>query len=95
MVIRSQDEMMDSIKRFAGEYQALLLEKKAIDTAIKELKDNFKEDGVPVGVVTKVLNKIKAKVKMSESDRLEEDIIFEKLESDTAILQNIADLIAK
>jgi len=95
MVIRDQDEVLKNIKSFASAYQKLLLEKKAIDRDIKELKENYKEEGVPVGIVTKVLNKIKAKEKMSESDRLEEDIIFEKLDADTEILQNIRELLSK
>lgn len=95
MVIKTQDEMIENIKSFVGEYQALLLQKKEIDESIKELKDNYKEDGVPVGVVSKVLNKIKAQLKMSESDRLEEEIIMEKLEADENILVNIEALIAK
>jgi uncharacterized protein (UPF0335 family) len=95
MEIRSQDEVMENIKSYAIALIEKQLEKKQLDEDIKTIKDNFKEEGVPVSLVTKVMNKIKAKMKQSEADALEEDIIMEKLEADEVIQSNIAALIEK
>jgi uncharacterized protein (UPF0335 family) len=95
MEIRSQDEVMENIKSYAIALIEKQLEKKQLDEDIKTIKDNFKEEGVPVSLVTKVMNKIKAKMKQSEADALEEDIIMEKLEADEDIQSNIAALIEK
>jgi len=93
MAVRRSDEIMENSKAFAKELQGLMLQKKAIDEEIKELKDNYKEDGVAVGVVTKALNKIKAAQKQSEAESMEESIIMEGLEADDDIMSNIATLI--
>jgi uncharacterized protein (UPF0335 family) len=71
------------------------MQKKALDQDIKALKDEFKEEGVPVGIVTSVINKIKAQKKKSDSEIFEEDTIKEWLESNADIDNDIGALIAK
>jgi len=87
---KSTEEVFTEIKDFALELFELQLKKKGIDEEIKELKTSWKEEGVAVGKVTKVINQLKARAKMSEADKLEEDIIFEKLEADDTIQNKIA-----
>jgi len=92
MEIRTTDEVMENIKNFAVALQELQLRKKEIDGEIKDLKAEYKEEGVAVGLVSKILSKMKTKAKLSDSDLLEEDIITEKLEAIAEIQNNISAL---
>jgi uncharacterized protein (UPF0335 family) len=83
------------VVEFASKLIKLLIEKKQIDETIKELKTEYKEDGVPANIVTKCINLIKSKKKKSESELFELDIIQGWLESDKNIEIDIATLIAK
>lgn len=87
--MQNTDEMVEKIYSYANSLINLQIEKKAIDEQIKELKADYKEEGIAVGTVTRVISKLKAKAKKNDSDIVEEDIITEKLESN----QNIQDLI--
>ena len=89
---KSTEEIFTEIHGFASELFKLQLQKKSIDQEIKDMKNNWKEQGVAVSKVTKVLNQLKARAKMSEADKLEEDIIFEKLESDEDIQDYLAQI---
>lgn len=95
MEIRSTEEAKLSIEEFTIAYTRLLLAKKNIDTEIKELKNAYKDDGVPVGLVCKVFNKIKALKKKTEAEIVEEDIIQEWLENNQEIDDQIGILLAK
>lgn len=90
MEIRTQDEAVENIINFAKDLQRLQMQKKQIDDEIKDMKQTWKEEGVAVGKVAKVLNKLKAMAKQSEADRFEEEIIEEKLAANEAIQNNIA-----
>jgi len=90
MEIRSSEDAMENIIRYARAINDLQIAKKAIDDDIKQIKQDYKEEGVAVGKVTKVLNQIKARAKMNESDKLEEDILYEKLEADEGVQNDIA-----
>jgi hypothetical protein len=89
---KSTEEIFTEIKTYASEIFALQMQKKAIDIEIKEAKQTWKENGVAVSKVSKVLGQLKARAKMSEADKLEEDIIFEKLEADEDIQDSLAQL---
>lgn len=95
MQIRTADEARENIENFSKEYLKLVMQKKSIDEEIKEMRNNYKEDGVPVGKVTKVLNKIKANKKKSDTEQTEENIIEEWLENNKEIDDMLTTLIAK
>lgn len=95
MQIRTADEARENIENFSKEYLKLVMQKKSIDEEIKEMRNNYKEDGVPVGKVTKVLNKIKANKKKSDTEQTEENIIEEWLENNKEIDDMLTSLIAK
>lgn len=95
MEIRTTEEARANIENFTKRLIELMKQKKAIDQDIKALKDEFKEEGVPVGIVSSVLNKIKSKKKKSDSERFEEETIQEWLEANPDIDSAIGDLIAK
>lgn len=95
MEIRSTEESKEIIQNFSKELLKLMAHKKSIDEEIKEMKANYKEDGVPVGLVSKVLNRIKTKKKKTPSEQTEENIIEEWLESNKEIDDMITSLIAK
>jgi hypothetical protein len=92
MQIRSTEEVFEEIERCARAMLDLQLQKKAIDQELKELKQSFKEEGVPVTKVIKVLNRLKAKMKQNDADRLEEEIIEERLESNNDVQDMISQL---
>ena len=92
MEIKSSEDVLEQIVGFANEVLVLQLQKKALDEEIKSMKQDWKEAGVAVGKVTKVLNRIKARAKMNEADLMEEDILEEKLETNDEIQDKIAQL---
>lgn len=95
MEIRTTEEARTNIENFTKRLIELMKQKKVIDQDIKALKDEFKEEGVPVGIVSSVLNKIKSKKKKSDSERFEEETIQEWLEANPEIDSGIGELIAK
>lgn len=95
MEIRTTEEARANIENFTKRLIELMKQKKVIDQDIKALKDEFKEEGVPVGIVSSVLNKIKSKKKKSDSERFEEETIQEWLEANPEIDSGIGELIAK
>lgn len=95
MEIRSQEDVKQNIVDFANRFLSLQLQKKAIDEEIADLKAEFKENGVPVGIVTKCINSIKSKKKKTESEIFELETIEAWLESDKGVDQNITELVAK
>lgn len=95
MEIRTSEEARTNIENFTKRFLDLQKQKKAIDQDIKALKDEFKEEGVPVSIVTSVINKIKREKKKTDSERFEEDTIQEWLVSNADIDNDIGELIAK
>ena len=95
MEIRTTEEARANIENFTKRLIELMKQKKVIDQDIKALKDEFKEEGVPVGIVSSVLNKIKSNKKKSDSERFEEETIQEWLEANPEIDSGIGELIAK
>ena len=92
MEIKTTEETMKDIKDFARNLQRLQLQKKVIDDEIKDMKQTWKENGVAVGKVTKVLNRIKALQKQTEADKFEEALLEEQLSQDVDIQDQIAQL---
>jgi uncharacterized protein (UPF0335 family) len=95
MQLRSSEEVRDNVEKFSKRYLNLLKDKKNIDEDIKALKDEFKEDGVPVSVVCSAINKVKARKKKSDGEIFEEETIQEWLESNVDIDNAIGDLAEK
>ena len=95
MEIRSTEEARRNIEDFACRFLNLQKQKKQIDEDIKALKQEFKEEGVPVNIVVAVINKIKQRKKKSDLEILEEETIKEWLESNKDIDDEIGELIAK
>jgi uncharacterized protein (UPF0335 family) len=95
MEIRTTEEARANIEEFTKRFLNLQMQKKALDQDIKALKEEFKEEGVPVGIVASVINKIKAQKKKSDSEIFEEDTIKEWLETNADIDNEIGALIAK
>lgn len=92
MEIRTSEETTANVISFAKDLQRLQLQKKVIDDEIKDTKQTWKEEGVAVGTVVKVLNVLKAKQKQSEADKFEEALLEEKLAADDDIQNNISSL---
>lgn len=95
MEMRTAEEARENIENFTKELLKLMIHKKTIDQEIKDIKANYKEDGVPVGTVCKVINKIKSTKKKTDSEKYEEDIIAEWLETNKDIDDSISTLMAK
>lgn len=85
MEIRTSEEARQNIESFSKRYLELLMQKKALDSDIKALKQEFNEEGVPTGKVASALNKIKAEKKKSDAELFEEETIKEWLESNSDI----------
>lgn len=95
METRTSEEARQNIENFTKRFLSLQQQKKVIDADIKALKDEFKEEGVPVGIVTSVINKIKSDKKKSESQKFEIELIQEWLETNADIDNLIGMLNAK
>jgi len=92
MQIQSTEEVMEKVYDFSSQLIELQLQKKAIDADIKSLKEDFKEEGIAVSLVTKIINKMKAQMKRTSGDILEEEILTEKMEANEKLKNNIAAL---
>ena len=95
MEIRTSEEVRTNIENFTRRWLELLNQKRVIEHDMKVLKDEFKEEGVPVGIVTKVINKIKTEKKKSDSELFEEDKIKEWLAANPEIDNSIGMLNSK
>ena len=93
MKIQSTDEVIKTAIEFGLKIMELQLQKKVIDDDIKELKEEYKEEGVAVGTVNKVIVSLKAKAKKTEGELLEEEILQEKLDANEEIQNKIQELI--
>jgi uncharacterized protein (UPF0335 family) len=88
-MIKSEDEI--KIIKKATEIADIAFQE--IQKDIKLLTAEAKLDGVPTGMVKKVLNKIKKDMKQTEEDKTEEDLWYDKLKV-TSITDKIGVLIA-
>lgn len=88
-------ETKQNIEKYAKRLLNLEQQKKIIQEDIKALKLEFKEEGVPVGVVSRVINQLKREKKQTESELHEELVIKDWLSSNTEIDDEIGALVAK
>jgi len=95
MHMRGTEEAKRNVEEFTKRLIKLQQDKKNIDADIKALKDEYKEEGVPVGIVTKVINVIKANKKKTDAAKFEEEAIQEWLEANKEIDNQIGMLGAK
>lgn len=95
----SHEDFRGSTKQNIENYAKRLLnleqQKKIIQEDIKALKLEFKEEGVPVGVVSRVINQLKREKKQTEGELHEEIVIKDWLSSNTEIDDEIGALVAK
>lgn len=68
---------------------ALEMEKKEIDASIKAIKGEAKDDGVDVKAASKVLRKIKARLKAKPNELEEEDKLEEQLMNKNDLINEI------
>ena len=95
MEVRSSQEAREHIESFAKRLLNLQQSKKVIDQDIKALKEEFKEEGVPVGIVSTVVNRIKAEKKKTDTEKHELEVIQEWLETNDEIDNQITMLTSK
>lgn len=88
-------EAKQNIEKYAKRLLNLEQQKKIIQEDIKALKLEFKEEGVPVGVVSRVINQLKREKKQTESELHEEIVIKDWLSSNAEIDDEIGALVAK
>lgn len=88
-------EAKQNIEKYAKRLLNLEQQKKIIQEDIKALKLEFKEEGVPVGVVSRVINQLKREKKQTEGELHEEIVIKDWLSSNTEIDDEIGALVAK
>ncbi len=93
MEVRSTEEAKSNVVNFAKELTGLLKQKKEIDDDIKEVKQKFKEEGVPVQIVAKQINVVKADKKKTASEKFEGETIKDWLEADANVNALIDELI--
>jgi len=86
------DEARCNVEEYTKRLVKLMMNKKEIDNDIKALKQDFKEEGVPVAIVTRIVNKIKASKKKTDTELFEEDVINGWLTDNTEIDSSIGDL---
>ena len=95
MEVRTQQQARENVETFAKRFLNLQQQKKVIDQDIKALKEEFKEEGVPVSIVVSSINKIKANKKKTDSEKFELELIQGWLEENADIDNDIGILIAK
>jgi len=93
MEIRSTEEVMKASYDFAHAILEKQIQIKSIQDEIKEIKANYKEQGIAVNAVNRVINMLKTKAKKSPGEVLEESIIMEKMEANKDIQDQITILV--
>ena len=95
MEIRTSEEAKQNVENFTKRFLELEQQKKELQEDVKALKEEFKEEGVPVQIVCKVINRLKALKKLTEAQKFEEDTIQEWLQKDAVIDNAIGSLISE
>jgi uncharacterized protein (UPF0335 family) len=95
MEIKSSEQAREGVIKYTKRYVELLKQKKTIDQDIKALKQEFAEEGVPAGVVSSLISKIKADLKKSDAEKFELDTMRDWIESVTEIVEDLQELNAK
>jgi len=92
MEIKTTDETMVTVNEYAEKLIGLQLQKKGIDAEIKELKADYKEEGIAVGLVSKIISKMKADLKKTSGEIMEEEILTEKLNANQSVVDMVSAL---
>jgi len=93
MQVRSTEEARSNLLECAIQLLSKMQEKKAIDADIKEIKEEWKSEGVPVGIVTSLISAIKASKKKTDAELFELDTIKEWMQADERVDDGIGQLI--
>jgi 2-hydroxy-3-keto-5-methylthiopentenyl-1-phosphate phosphatase len=93
MEIKTTEEAKTNVINCAKELTSLLKQKKEIDDEIKAIKQKFKEEGVPVQIVSKQINAVKADKKKTASEKFEGETIKDWIEADGDVSNAIDELI--
>lgn len=88
----TQEEIKKNIEAFVLRFLELQQQKKNLDDDVKELKQEFKEEGVPVSVVVGVINDIKKAMKKNDSEIHERDTITAWLNQNSDVVQKLEQL---
>lgn len=83
----------NNIEAFAERYLNLELQKKTINEDIKQLKDEYNQEGVPTQVVQRVINDIKRMKNRTDSENHEHEVIMEWLLGSGPVSDSISALI--
>lgn len=81
--------------QFAEAILEQMLLKKEIDTTIKDIKRDAKDNGVLVGKVMKAITSLKKELKTTDVERREETTFMNLLDTDVSIKNKILRLIEK
>lgn len=95
MEIRSTEEVKEKVLEFVTRLLNLEEEKKKLADDVKALKQEYKEDGVAVGVVVSAINQIKADKKKNDAEKFELATIKEWIETSVEADNQIGALTAK
>lgn len=90
---RTQDVIDQKSLEFAERLLNLLRQKKEIDVSIKELKSDYKMEGVEVAKVNSGINRMKKRAKQTDIARAQDEQIETLLEGSDSIKLGIANLI--
>lgn len=89
------DAVRNNIEAFQERFLNLEKQKKTLNEDIKQLKEEFNQEGVPTQVVVRCINNIKRLKRKTDSEVFEEEAIQEWLQSSQGISDSISDVISK
>lgn len=89
------DTVRNNIEAFQERFLNLEKQKKTLNEDIKQLKEEFNQEGVPTQVVVRCINNIKRLKRKTDSEVFEEEAIQEWLQSSQGISDSISDVISK
>lgn len=89
---KGDDETREAQEQFISELTDLMLEQEKIKARIKDLKHDYKQNNMPVALVTKIFKQAQKNAKLSEDDKFELETITEWMESSKVINECIVKL---
>lgn len=89
----NKDELEQKTEELLRSLISLEIEKKEIDGQMKILKDEAKADGVDIAKLTKVYNRLKARLKTKDEDLFIEDKMEENILNNQELVDEIVRLI--
>lgn len=94
VISRDEEEINKKTNEFAERFVNLLKDKANVDSDIKALKDEFKLEGVAVGKVVKVVNKIKRDMKTNAIEAAEQEKLEDMISENEDVKIGINDLVS-